>query len=199
MRCELIADHPDFRRLDTVGGIVIDLRYVGADNFVGRELYGDLDCSWLHREAVAALQSAADWLQEHHPDLRILVLDALRPHRVQEMLWQHLDGTPLRMYVADPARGSIHSFGMAVDVTLIDADGKELDMGSGFDALEEKSHPALEQKMLAEGQLTQHQLDQRGILRAAMAHGGFRGINSEWWHFNCGDPVVVRETYLRID
>ncbi|MFZ6767279.1 M15 family metallopeptidase [Undibacterium sp. Di26W] len=199
MRCEFIADHPDFCRLDTVDGIVIDLRYVGADNFVGRDLYGDLDCSWLHWEAAQALQSAVHWLRDHYPIYRILVLDALRPHRVQEMLWQHLDGTPLRMYVADPARGSIHSFGMAVDVTLIDADGKELEMGSGFDAMEEKSHPVLEQKMLADGQISQDHLDHRNILRQAMFHGGYRGINSEWWHFNCGDPVVVRQTYLRID
>lgn len=199
MRCEFIADHPDFRRLETIDGIVIDLRYVGADNFVGRDLYGNLDCAWLHHEAATALQTAAKWLKEHHPQYRLVVLDALRPHRVQEMLWKHLEGTPLRMYVADPARGSIHSFGMAVDVTVLDADGNELDMGSAYDEMVEKSHPALEQKMLAEGQLTPHQISQRELLRQAMFHGGFRGINSEWWHFNCGDPVVVRQTYLRVD
>ncbi|MDE2430091.1 MAG: M15 family metallopeptidase [Burkholderiales bacterium] len=199
MRCEFIADHPDFRRLETIDGIVIDLRYVGADNFVGRDLYGNLDCAWLHHEAATALQTAAKWLREHHPQYRLVVLDALRPHRVQEMLWKHLEGTPLRMYVADPARGSIHSFGMAVDVTVLDADGNELDMGSAYDEMVEKSHPALEQKMLAEGQLTPHQISQRELLRQAMFHGGFRGINSEWWHFNCGDPVVVRQTYLRVD
>ena len=52
------------------------------------------------------------------PGHRLLVLDALRPHRVQIELWDFLDGTGLRQYVADPARGSIHSFGMALDVTL---------------------------------------------------------------------------------
>ena len=67
------------------------------------------------------------------PGHRLLVLDALRPHRVQIELWDFLDGTGLRQYVADPARGSIHSFGMAIDATLIDAEGRELDMGSGFE------------------------------------------------------------------
>ena len=199
MRCEFIADHPDFRRLAAIDGITVDLRYVGTDNFVGRDLYGDLDCAWLHREAAAALGQAAHYLAEQHPGYRIIVLDALRPHRVQEMLWAHLDGTPLQMYVADPARGSIHSFGMAVDVAVIDPQGVEIDMGSGFDEMVEKSHPALEEKMLAAGQITAQQRSNREILRQAMFHAGFRGINSEWWHFNFGDPAVVRQTYLRID
>lgn len=199
MRCEFIADHPDFRRLAAIDGITVDLRYVGTDNFVGRDLYGDLDCAWLHKEAAEALEQAAHYLAEQHPGYRIIVLDALRPHRVQEMLWAHLDGTPLQMYVADPARGSIHSFGMAVDVTVIDPQGKEIDMGSGFDEMAEKSHPVLEEKMLAAGQITAQQRSNREILRQAMFHAGFRGINSEWWHFNFGDPAVVRQTYLRID
>ena len=199
MRCELLATHPDFRRLSSVDGIDIDLRYVGADNFVGRKLYGELDCAWLHREAADALEQAAAWLAQHYPGYRLIVFDALRPHRIQEQLWQHLAGTPQQMYVADPARGSIHSFGMAVDVTVLDDQGRELDMGSGFDELAEHSHPALEQKMLEAGKLKPAHIANRQILRNAMTHGGFRGINSEWWHFNCGDPVVVRQTYLRID
>jgi len=199
MRCELIADHPDFRSLNTLDGIVVDLRYVGANNFVGQDLYGDLNCAWLHREAAEALQQAARRIGEERPGYHLTVLDALRPHRVQEMLWQHLAGTPMQMYVADPARGSIHSFGMAVDVTVLDTDGKPLDMGSGYDELAEKSHPALEQRMLAEGQLTAQHIANRELLRQVMFGAGFRGINSEWWHFNFGDPAVVRQTYLRID
>ena len=58
------------------------------------------------------------------------MLDALRPQRVQEALWAALQGTPAACYLAPPERGSIHSFGMAVDVTLIDADGAEFDMGT---------------------------------------------------------------------
>jgi D-alanyl-D-alanine dipeptidase len=57
----------------------------------------------------------------------------------------------------------------------------------------------LEEKMLAAGQITAQQRSNREILRQAMFHAGFRGINSEWWHFNFGDPAVVRQTYLRID
>jgi D-alanyl-D-alanine dipeptidase len=153
----------------------------------------------LHTQAAVALAQAVDILRENYPDYRLVVLDALRPHRIQEMLWQHLEGTKLRSYVADPARGSIHSFGMAVDVTILDAEGKELDMGTAFDALEEKSHPKQEAQFLADGSLTQAQYGNRQVLRQTMFGAGFRGINSEWWHFNFGDPDVVRQTYLRID
>lgn len=199
MRCELLSDHPDFRRLDAIDGIAIDLRYVGPNNFFGFDLYGELDCGWLHREAAEALSKAVNWLKQNHPEYKLLVLDALRPHRVQQKLWQHLEGTTLRMYVADPAYGSIHSYGMAVDVTLIDQHGNELDMGTAFDALIEHSHPALEQQMLARRQLTAQQVANREILRQAMFQNGFRGINSEWWHFNCNDQADVRQTYLRIE
>ena len=112
MLCELMVNHPDFRRLDDVEGVCIDLRYVGANNFVGRDLYGALDCRWLHAEAATALRESVAILRANHPSYKLLVLDALRPHRIQEMLWTHLEGTSLRAYIADPARGSIHSFGM---------------------------------------------------------------------------------------
>jgi D-alanyl-D-alanine dipeptidase len=197
--CEALGSQTDFRRLSDIAGLAVDLRYAGVDNFVGRNLYGDLDCAWLHREAAAGLEGGVAWLRETHPALRLLVLDALRPHRVQEELWQHLEGTELRQYLADPARGSIHSFGMAVDVTLLDAQGRELDMGTGFDDLSVLSHPDVEDLHLALGLLSPLQLANRIILRTAMTEHGFHGIHSEWWHFDFGDKEQVRLHYLRIE
>lgn len=199
MRCELIAANPDFRALASIEGIAVDLRYATDNNFVGHNLYGTLNCAWLHREAADALASSVAWLAEYHHDLTLVVLDALRPHRVQVELWDFLEGTELRQYLADPARGSIHSFGMAVDVTLLDASGRELDMGTAFDALSILSHPQHEAEHLQQGLLTQQQLDNRHVLYAAMQHGGFTGIASEWWHFDCGDRVRVRESFARIE
>lgn len=196
---EDIAQHPDFRPLADITGLQIDLRYAGPDNFVGRPLYTGFDGAWLHQEAVAGLASAVAWLARHHPGHSLLVLDALRPHRVQVMLWEHLEGTGLRMYLADPARGSIHSFGKAVDVTLLGPTGEELDMGTGFDELSERSHPALEVPLLAAGQLTHSQVANRQLLREAMQQAGFAGIRSEWWHFNHGDQETIRRQYGRVD
>jgi D-alanyl-D-alanine dipeptidase len=199
MRCELITGHPDFRALSSIQGIAVDLRYATDNNFVGRNLYGDLNCAWAHKEAALAFERAVAWLHQHHPELKLVVLDALRPHRVQIELWDFLEGTALRQYLADPAKGSIHSFGMAVDVTLLDARGAELDMGTAFDALSILSHPQHEAAHLAQGLLSQTHIANRVVLRETMQHAGFHGIASEWWHFDCGDRNLVRSTYLRVE
>lgn len=196
--CEAIATDPDFRHLSAVDGIGIDLRYATPDNFVGRDLYNPLDCAWLHRDAAAALERAVAWLAMRRSDHRLLVLDALRPQRVQEQLWQALQGTELLGYIAEPGRGSIHSFGMAVDITIVDAAGRELDMGTGFDDLSERSHPALEDRLLAAGELETQHVANRQLLRDAMFQAGWVGIHSEWWHFDCGDRLLVRRDYARV-
>jgi D-alanyl-D-alanine dipeptidase len=199
MRCEDIASHTDFRHLSPLAGIAVDLRYASVDNFVGRDLYGALDCAWLHRLAAEGLQRAAALLEREAPGHRLLVLDALRPHRVQIQLWDHLEGTDLRQYVADPARGSIHSFGMALDATLVDPRGRELDMGSGFDEMTELSHPRLEEKHLAAGALTPAQHRNRALLRSVLCRSGFQGIDNEWWHFEMLDRQHVRQHFTRVD
>jgi len=195
---EQVPGHAEFRHLSTIAGIGVDLRYASRDNFVGRDLYSPLDCAWLHGDAAAAIERVVAWLASRRLGHTLLILDALRPHRVQEQLWDALAGTSLRMYLADPIRGSIHSYGMAVDVTILDADGRELDMGTGFDDMSERSHPALETELLARGELTAAQIGNRQLLRDAMFQAGFVGINSEWWHFDCGDRVAVRAGFIRV-
>ena len=197
--CEDIASNADFRRLSTIAGIAVDLRYAGADNFIGFDLYGSLDCAWLHHLAAEGLERAVAFLAREAPGHRLLVLDALRPHRVQVRLWDYLEGTDLRQYIADPARGSIHSFGMAVDVTLLGPDGRELDMGTGFDEMRELSHPRLETEHLARGELTPQQVRNRRLLRDALCGNGFQGIDNEWWHFDMLDRRHVRAHFTRVD
>jgi D-alanyl-D-alanine dipeptidase len=196
--CEEIPHHPDFRALSSISGISIDLRYASPDNFVGRAVYGGIDCAWLRREAADALQIAADWLAAQRPGYQLLVLDALRPQRVQEVLWNELQGTPLTQYLAHPERGSIHSFGMAVDASLLDSHGLEVDMGSGFDEMTLFSHPDHEVEYLAQGLLQPQHLVERGWLRAAMRHAGFQSISTEWWHFDFGDRIAVRRDLPRV-
>lgn len=196
--CEAIDGHAAFRHLSSIAGIAVELRYATPDNFVGRDLYNPLDCAWLHRDAAAALEQAVAWLARQRPGYQLLILDALRPQRVQEQLWETLQGTDLLGYIAEPVRGSIHSFGMALDLTIIDETGRELDMGTAFDDLSERSQPALETLMLERGELTRAQCANRHLLRNAMLLAGFYGINSEWWHFDCGDRQHVRRTYTRV-
>lgn len=195
---EEIAGHPGFRHLTSIAGIEIDLRYATSNNFVGRDLYSPFDCAWLHADAANALENVVAWLAARRPELTPLVLDALRPQRVQEQLWDALAGTGLQMYLANPERGSIHSYGMALDITLLDAQGCELDMGTGFDDMTELSHPALEEQFLRAGRLSVEQVANRRLLREAMLQAGFFGINTEWWHFDCGDRELVRRTFRRV-
>jgi D-alanyl-D-alanine dipeptidase len=195
---EDIAGDPDFRHLSSIAGIAVDLRYATPDNFVGRDLYSPYDCAWLHRDAAAALERVVAWLAERRPGHTVLVLDALRPQRVQQQLWDALAGTGLQMYLANPERGSIHSYGMALDITILDDDGCELDMGTGFDDMTELSHPLLEKDFLHSGALTAAQVANRALLREAMFQAGFVGINTEWWHFDCGDRNLVRQTFRRV-
>ena len=198
IRVEDIAADRRFVRLTALHDVPHDLRYAGTNNFAGRDLYGSLDCAWLREEAAAGLRAAAGWLATRRPGWRILVLDALRPHRVQESIWRDVVGTAMAPYFADPAIGSIHSHGMAVDVTLIDAQGREADMGSGFDEMNESSHPALHDAHLARGVLNAAHVAERRWLHDAMAHGGFGGIDTEWWHFDHGDRRHVRATVPRV-
>jgi D-alanyl-D-alanine dipeptidase len=198
IRVEDIAGDPAFVRLPSLRGVQLDLRYVGSNNFAGRSLYGNLDCAWLRREAALGLQAAARWLAARRPGWTILVLDALRPQRVQEAIWSEVEGTPQQHYFAHPGRGSIHSFGMAVDATLLDPGGAEADMGSGFDEMTPASHPALHEQHLASGVLTPAQVRTRQWLAEAMAQGGFQGLPNEWWHFDHGDRDRVRHELPRI-
>ena len=195
---EHIADDPAFRRLHTLHGVTVDLRYAGTNNFAGVDLYRGMDCAWLRSEAAAGLEAAAVWLAEHRAGWRILLLDALRPQRVQEAIWKDVAGTEMEHYFANPARGSIHSFGMAVDVTLLDPQGREADMGSGFDEMSTTSHPALHAELLQSGRLTPAQVAERACLHDAMTYGGFHGIPTEWWHFDHGDRDRVRHELPRV-
>ena len=171
---------------------------MGSNNFAGVSLYGQLDCAWLRSEAAHGVERAAGWLQQQRPGWRLLVLDALRPQRVQEAIWRDVAGTPSQHYFANPGPGSIHSWGLAVDVTLLDASGAEVDMGSGFDEMHERSHPELHAQLLASGELQPHHVQMRELLLAAMQHGGFQGIPNEWWHFDFGDRQHARRTLLRV-
>ncbi|MEO5694146.1 MAG: M15 family metallopeptidase [Usitatibacter sp.] len=195
---ESIPGHQDFRALSGVRGIRHELRYATTNNFVGADMYSPFDCAWLHREGAARLEEAVAGLAAREPELTLLVLDALRPQRVQERMWKKLEGSGLTMYLANPARGSIHSFGMAVDITLVDALGRELDMGTPFDDLTEKSHPSVEDKLLASGDLGAAQVANRRLLRDVMTQAGWQGITTEWWHFDGGDRDRIRAQYPRV-
>lgn len=195
---DALAHDREFRSLRALPRVRVDLRYASRNNLLGRDLYSPHDCAWLHVDAAAALDAAATRLADRDARLGLLVLDAARPQRVQEIFWSHVRGTPMEPYFAPPERGSIHSFGMAVDITLADTDGHELDLGTPFDDTSELSHPPLEAAHLAAGRLTPEQVARRELLRQVMLGSGWQGISTEWWHFDFGDRLLIRANYRRI-
>lgn len=167
--------------------ILVELKYSTTDNFVGKDVYGDLTRAYMQPMAARKLAKASQYLQEKHPDLRLLVYDAARPRSAQWNLWNALPDMPeneRQKYVADPRKGSIHNYGCAVDLTVATKDGKPLDMGTKYDYFGELAYPSKEDELLKAGKLTQKQIDNRQILRTAMLQGGFSRIEFEWWHFN---------------
>ena len=180
----------NFKDLKEIPGIQIDLRYATANNFVGQNLYGNFREAKLHRLAFDKLKKANELLHRDHPELQLHVFDALRPLSVQKILFAKVAGTDQEKYVADPATGSVHNYGFAVDLTLANAEGHELDMGTGFDNFTPLAQPRFEEKMLKSGKLTSKQIENRLILRAAMLGAGFKIIPNEWWHF---DALPIEE------
>ena len=185
----------DFVPIDGIPGVKVDLRYAGTGNFLGQDLYHEFNKAFLRSYAAAKLQNAAGELQKVRPGWRLLVLDALRPKSVQQVLWAAVVGTPKQPYVANPAKGSIHNYGFAVDVTLLDSAGVEVDMGTPFDDFSPMAEPRKEGEFLKKGSLSTTQLHNRRLLRAAMEQAGFIQLPLEWWHFDAMPAAEVRANF----
>jgi len=153
---------------------VIDLRYATADNFTGKAIYSKAKCL-LQRATAEKLAAAQKEFAEH--GYRLKIWDAYRPLSAQRILWEVV-GDPA--YVADPAKGSIHNRGAAVDVTLVDEDGNELPMPTGFDDFSEKA-------AIDYDGCTPEQARNRDFLADIMVKHGFVRYRAEWWHFVDGD------------
>jgi len=179
--------------------IEVQLAYATAENFLDTPIYGALDQAYLLLEAAAMLSMAQDELSRRQPGYRLLVYDAARPVHVQRAMWKQVQGTPQARYVANPDRGSLHNYGAAVDLSIVDANGQPLDMGTPFDHFSDLAQPRYEERFRRSGQLSKAQLANRKLLREVMHYGGFTGIPNEWWHFNAFSIRHVRENYAVIE
>ncbi|WP_339751457.1 M15 family metallopeptidase [Algoriphagus aquimarinus] len=172
---------------EEIPGIMVELKYSTTDNFFKQDVYGDLTKAFLQPEVAERLKKAQEMLQVENPGYTLLVYDGVRPSSVQQILWDNLDkpDSLKPLYVADPKKGSLHNFGVAVDLTIFDTKADStLDMGTSYDYFGYPAYPDREKQMLSEGKLTRAQIANRDILRKVMTANGFSGIGSEWWHFN---------------
>jgi D-alanyl-D-alanine dipeptidase len=181
-----------------IPGILVDLKYTTTDNFVHADVYGDLTKCFLRKEAAEKLAKAQELLQSEHSGYSLLVFDGVRPFRVQQYMWDTLKIPNKRNYLSPPSQGSVHNYGCAVDLTIADSLGHELDMGTPFDFFGELAQPKFEAQMLANGKLTKDQHANRLLLRRIMRKAGFFDIHTEWWHFNAFGSTSVKSKFSRI-
>lgn len=161
----------DFVRLkDLSPDFVYELKYATPDNFLKQAVYDCGEC-YLRKSTAEALVKANEAFKQL--GYRIKLFDCYRPLSVQKKMWKILPGTH---YVANPAKGSKHNRGAAVDLTLVDAQGKELNMGTPFDFFGKEAHHTY----------TQHSkevLENRKLLKETLDKYNFKSIYSEWWHY----------------
>jgi D-alanyl-D-alanine dipeptidase len=196
---ESALQNPEFVDLTDLPNVRVDLRYASTNNVLARDVYGGFQRVLLHQLAAKKFVKASSLLAQRRPELQFLVFDALRPQSAQVEFWNLVKGTPQQPYFADPAKGSAHSYGFSIDLSLVDAKGSELDMGTPFDDLSELAEPRREQELLAAKRLSKTQVDHRLILRTVMCDAGFVQLPHEWWHYDAIPADQVREKFRRLE
>ena len=150
--------------------LIIDLKYASEDNILGKRIFQEDKC-FLHPEAEKMLVQAVNIASSLQYKLKIF--DAYRPQYVQESLWS---GYPNPNFLSDPKKGSPHTKGVAVDLTLTDKNNNELDMGTKFDDFSKKAyHLSKEISVTAR--------KNRYLLLSIMTLAGFDFYHNEWWHY----------------
>ena len=155
--------------------IHIDLRYNNLGNIFRHRLY-NWNVALLRRPVAQRLARVQTRLRKQ--GLGLKVWDAYRPRSVQYVMWRIKPGT---RYLANPRKGSRHNRGAAVDLTLVDAAGRELPMPTPFDEFSPRAHRGATRGVSAAGRRNAR------ILDAAMRAEGFRPNANEWWHFDAPD------------
>jgi D-alanyl-D-alanine dipeptidase len=150
---------------------VYDMKYATSDNFLKAKVYDCAEC-FLRLKTVKAIVEANEAFMEM--GYKIKFFDCYRPLDIQKKMWKIVSNPS---YVANPNKGSIHNRGGAVDITLVDSNGKELEMGTSFDFFGiEASHDYLK--------LSPEIIANRQLLKKIMKEKGFNSLDSEWWHYN---------------
>jgi D-alanyl-D-alanine dipeptidase len=147
------------------------MKYATEDNFLKTKVYDCAECFLRLKTVKALIIANQDFMKKGY---RIKLFDCYRPLDIQKKMWKIVSNPE---YVADPAKGSIHNRGGAVDITLVDLTGNELDMGTAFDFFGiEASHNY--------ANLPQKVKDNRQLLKSIMTQDNFISFDSEWWHYN---------------
>lgn len=198
--------------------ILIDLKYSSTDNFVGVDMYGELNEAYLEAEFASKVVRAQKILKQRHPQYTLLIYDAARPISVQRAMRHIVEGTPFEGFVADGTRGGRHNYGVAVDLTIATLDGTPLDMGAGFDdftdaasvkGTPDNSDPTTRtvevyrkyiNSRCDQGLISRVAAQNRILLIEVMHAAGLYPYRREWWHFEeIISITATREKYQLLD
>lgn len=150
---------------------IYDMKYATDDNFLKTKVYDCAECFLRLKTIKALIEANKKFIEKGY---KIKIFDCYRPLDIQKKMWTIVSNPK---YVANPAKGSIHNRGGAIDITLVDNSGTELDMGTKFDFFGiEASHnyPNVSETVK----------QNRIVLKALMTNSGFNSFDSEWWHYN---------------
>ena len=189
----------DIQSLDST--ILVELKYSTTDNFVGEDMYGELEKAYFVKSFADRVVIAQRILKSRHPEYTLLIYDATRPISVQRHMRKIVEGTEFEGFVADGTRGGRHNYGVAVDLTIATCDGTPLDMGAGFDDFTDKAavkgtsdtgdnanrnmavYSAYVNGLAKRGAISVEAAKNRLILIEVMLEAGLYPYRREWWHF----------------
>jgi zinc D-Ala-D-Ala dipeptidase len=180
------GENPFVRLEDLSDNFYYDMRYATENNFLKKKLYQCDDCV-IRTEVASALIKANDYFNKKGYSIKFY--DCYRPLDIQKLMWEVF---PNAQYVANPEYGSIHNRGGAVDITLVNKDNVEIDMGTEFDHFGEEAHHSYTK-------LSKEILANRALLKEGMEMHGFTAIRTEWWHYNFGEAKKYAVSNFQVE
>lgn len=182
---------------DSIPEILVDLKYASDDNFLGFKFYGELKHAFVQYECFLKLRNAYKILQNQKPGYSFIVYDAVRSIESQQLMWDSIkvDNAIKHWYVANPQRGSIHNYGMALDISIVDSVGNVLDMGTEFDFFGDLAYPSQTDYYYNSGKLSKEQYENRKLLMSVMQQAYFYVSKTEWWHYNAASLDYSKSKY----
>ena len=170
-RVAVVSDTTFVNLKDYNADFVYDMKYATTDNFLKAKVYDCAECFLRLKTVKALVKANKEFIRKGY---RIQLFDCYRPLDIQKRMWQIVSNPE---YVADPAKGSIHNRGGAVEITLVASKGMALDMGTSFDFFGPEAGHNYQN-------LSNEVKQNRVFLKQIMQENGFVSFDSEWWHYN---------------
>jgi len=163
-------------------------------------MYGNLDQAYLQKDVAKKLVKAQKLLKDTFPNYSLIIWDATRPVSIQQLMWDKIK-VPTKQkskYLSNPKYGSLHNYGAAVDLSIVDEKGNLLDMATPFDSFKKLAYPFYQERYYKSGKLSKQQYLNRRLLQSIMKKAGFMGITTEWWHYNSCYRKEANKMYRKV-